>query len=1133
MKIPSLIDNKKEIYGTYIPMALMNIQTVLDDIRKKAGIKTELKENFEDYWEHPVLDENDMTAEQADYVMKRLGECFPFLGIMGENQRTYYNKKAAKDKNPQRAAVVFSDMSYCLKISFRVLKAYRDYTTHYKIYDNKFEDGSKFLTKSETPLSSIINDYYTVALRMVKDRYTYTPDDMKFMSERYKKTNENGKRKMVLDYAFPYSLVSQNEDKTGKQHLSAYGVALLACLFLEKQYINLFFDKLGFGSKYPKHPKRGQIARRSFSICSVRLPKRINVSKSKDMMTVALDMINELKRCPRELYDVLPPERQNRFRSISSDHNEVLLVRSTDRFAQCLLQYIDYGKMFKKVRFHVNMGKLRYLFNAEKTCIDGNKRVRVLEHLVNAFGRIQELEDCRKDNDGNFVANNGAMIKVRGFGNVERDDANPDNYPYMVDTYAHYMLDNNKVEMLFCDDNMLPDIELYGGKWYVNNIVPSCRMSVFELPAMAFHMHLLGAEQTEKRLVEVYGSYVRLFKAMNEGTLTKENIHTFGIDEKDMPKQVLDCINGVRHANGGSYHAALKKKLHEMAEETDRLLCRLKEDRKAVVCSEDKFGNVRYDNKMGKKMFRRISPGRVAAFLAEDIVRFQPTERDGEDYGTDRLTGMNYRVMQAAIAVYNSNNAADGTAFDDFCAMFRNAGLVGGGSKQHPFLENVLNGKPQDTVDFYEKYLIARKRHIANQIKEIEGRTIDTQYVMLRVPFFNKDKSRWMARDKDYYSDIAREYLEEIAVELPRQMFDDDIKTCLKSKPEMSDIDFNNANVTYLIAEYMRRMRKDTCQEFYEWKRNYKYMDMLIKDVRSGKLAVNYTDIDEREKLWQERDSRKHEYRKWAIEAKKKQRGRKDNRPAGDIVDDQIARNKNEYEKNERAIRRYKVQDALMFLMANDVLQKSLNINGEKFKVNEIMPDADKGILSEVMSVDFEFKVDGKICKIHADNMKIKNYGDLFVIVNDKRFGPMLKILGTDKVVTLNKDEVETEFKNYNDGRSDVVKLILNFEKSTYETYPDILEDFKKTTAEGGRYNFNSLLMSLQNRGCVTEETKQELRLIRNAFEHNSYPEPYPDSYPDSYPDKKYVKIRVKTLPEIAKDLVKKLEERTSERKDK
>ena len=132
------------------------------------------------------------------------------------------------------------------------------------------------------------------------------------------------------------------------------------------------------------------VIRRTFGINSIVLSKE-RIRSEKSDMSIALDMINELKRCPRELFDTLSFADQDAFRIMSDDHQEVLQMRHTDRFVPMMLQYIDYNRLFSQIRFGVNMGKLRYLFCSEKHCIDGQTRVRVLEQPINAFGRLQAL----------------------------------------------------------------------------------------------------------------------------------------------------------------------------------------------------------------------------------------------------------------------------------------------------------------------------------------------------------------------------------------------------------------------------------------------------------------------------------------------------------------------------------------------------------------------------------------------------------------------------------------------------------------------------------------------------------------------------------------------------------------------
>ncbi len=1090
MKIPNLIESKKDVFGTFSAMALMNAQMVLDYIQQKAGIDDtydKYGERSENYWLHPVMSylrdvklNGDTNPEKTQFVFERLFKCFPFLKIMGDNQREYNNKKS--NDRPQQT-ITCNELWYVLDCILKVLKAYRDTTTHYIIRDDKWNDGSDFLKQKEQPLAGMINNYYTVALRNTKDKYGYDVKNLAFIQDnRMKKERgtDGGRPKMVVDTDFFLSMQSKNDDRTGRLHLSGVGVAQLICLFLEKKYINVFLSKLNIGEN--RRPslsgEERKAIHRSMAISSIRLPRE-RIHSDKSVESISMDILNELKRCPKELFDTLDYAGQSRFRMVSSDHNEVTMLRSTDRFAQLALEYIDYNRLFESIRFHVNMGKLRYLLNAEKHCIDGHTRVRVIEHPLNGYGRLRDMEHERQKNGDGTFADTG--IRIRSLDEVKRDDATAENYPYVVDTHTRYILENNKVELCFCDEERLMPVVVgtKSGKWYVDKTVPACRMSVLELPAMMFHIHLLGAEATEDRIYSVYDNYRRLFKALADGTLTKDNIDSFGIAETDMPQKVLDAVNGVV-GKQKDIRVYVKKMLDEMLEDTVRRISRLKEDKKAVVSR---------DNKMGKHGFRQIVPGRLADFLAKDIVYMQPSLLTGADYGIDRMTGLNYRVMQASIATYDGGG--DSAAFDRLREMFVSAGLVDGDrSGNHPFLHNALKRQPANTVEFYEGYLYARKKYLENLIAE--GRT--------NVPFVNSDKNKWCKRNADFYKISGEIYLDDISIELPRQMFDESIKNYLKTIPEMAGVNFDQANVTYLIGEYMKRVMNDGSQEFYSWKRHYRYMDMLTgKTDDKGSLCEQYTTVEEREKMWQERGKLAEKYKDMKLRAKQSDRNKQriPNKEFEDGLTKSLASNRNDYQKTEKIIRRYKVQDALLFLMAEQGLTDS--IVGKKFKLKGIMPDSDNGILSEVMPIDFRFYINNKCYTIHSDAMKIKNYGDFYALVHDKRLSSLLELVDS---ATIEKESIETEFENYDDSRYKVIKLVLDLEKLVYKKYPDM----KNYPVEREKFGFGALLTELVERKEFTQEDTLVLSQIRNAFGHNGYP--------------KEGVVEIKVLPEIARHLI-------------
>lgn len=1081
MNIPALVENQKKYFGTYSVMAMLNAQTVLDHIQKVADIEGEQNENNENLWFHPVMSHlynakngYDKQPEKTMFIIERLQSYFPFLKIMAESQREYSNKKNKQN----RVEVNSNDIFEVLKRAFGVLKMYRDQTNHYKTYDEKLIDGCDFLTKTEQPLSGMINSYYTVALRNIKERYGYKTEDLAFIQDnRYKFVKDAyGKRKSQVNTGFFLCLQDYNGDTTKKLHLSGVGIASLICLFLDKQYINLFLSRLPIFSSYNAQSEERRIIIRSFGINSIKQPKdRIHSEKSNK--SVAMDMLNEVKRCPDELFTTLSTEKQSRFRIISDDHNEVLMKRSSDRFVQLLLQYIDYGKLFKNIRFHVNMGKLRYLLKADKKCIDGQTRVRVIEQPLNGFGRLDEVEALRKQENGTFGKSG---IRIRDFENIKRDDDNPADYPYIVDTYTHYMLENNKVEMYIGkNDNpapLLPEIE---DDRYAVKTIPSCRMSTLEFPAMAFHMFLLGSERTERRIKDVYDKYKKLFMAMHKEEVTAENIASFGIAERDLPKKILDIING--NAQGKDVDAYIKATIDDMIADTEHRIKKLKDDRKAVRSA---------DNKMGKRSFKRISTDKLADFLAKDIVMFQPSINDGEN----KITGLNYRIMQSAIAVYDSGDNYE--AKQQFKLMFENAQLIGKGiTEAHPFLYKVFaKSVPANAVDFYERYLIERKYYLTGLFNEIKkGNKVD-------IPFIRRNQNKWKT---PVMKTLGRIYNEDLPVELPRQMFDDDIKSHLKSLSQMSGIDFDNANVTYLIAEYMKRVLGDDFQTFYQWNRNYRYMNMLKGEYDSkGTLLCNFTSVEEREALWKEREDRSGSYRNMAAKKIKSNRLMRNasTDEVNSILDKRLSNSRNEYQKNEKIIRRYKVQDALLFLLAKKTLTEMADFDGNKFKLKEIMPDTEKGILSEIMPMTFTFEKGGERYTITSEGMKLKNYGDFFVLANDKRLCRLLKIVGSNSV---SKEDIMEEFKKYDQCRPEIASIVFNLEKWAFDTYPELSAKVDREE----QVDFKFILNVLLNKKNINNEQSYILRKIRNAFDHNNYP------------DKGLVEI--KALPEIAMSIKK------------
>ena len=246
-----------------------------------------------------------------------------------------------------------------------------------------------------------------------------------------------------------------------------------------------------------------------------------------------------------------------------------------------------------------------------------------------------------------------------------------------------------------------------------------------------------------------------------------------------------------------------------------------------------------------------------------------------------------------------------------------------------------------------------------------------------------------------------------------------------------------------------------------------------------------------------------------------------------DIINARLRKYHYEYDDNERAIRRFMVQDILLFLMAKDLLLK--NISGEsptkekigRYKLQNINPVSDTGnILS--LSIPFSFTLtlkDGSTRTITQESLKIKNYGDFYRFVYDERLATLLSLTRT---VEINRDDLEKELLQYDLQRTEVFSQVHEMERFLFKQYPSLEKAdskdenshyyySKKVTNKKGeeeiqylpiRQNFREML---NVPGTIPVQHLEAMTGIRNAFCHNHYVE-----------DLAFGTIQSADIPEIA-----------------
>ena len=1199
------IENRP-VFAAYLNMARQNAFETLCHISKLMGIEVDdaEKENENRLWEMKVVKElsvEEIKSERKLKLIKLFHSHFPFLKpIMDVEQRnpngyipTELDEDPSQEQIEEELAtkiVYASPLKYysILENMFRLLNALRNEYTHAK--PEKVSLAQKIILHE-----NVVRYAYNCldgGRRVVKQRFgnfdlPSNQDAYSFLTDtkvRYDKERVSGKFKFIEKSNFPYRM------KNEQGILSDVGILLFVCLFLHKKYISMFMDKVKLYRKGADNVEK-KVLLEIFSVYRIRLPKERYDSERPDY-ALGLDMLNELQKCPKELYETFAESDKAKFRvpikSTSEDvvmddgviveNGEVLQIRVQDRFPTMALRYIDQTQAFPKIRFQVSLGHYRYSFY-DKQCIDSKEkdRVRVLQKEINGFGRLNEIELKRKEKYASHIRTNDE---------VRKDTA--DSEPYITDCYANYVMNGNRIGFLF-NDNELGRIELrsmntnedkeimYIPKLEWNKdlakeskkegtnavcVPPIAWLSTYELPALVFHHHLcqrlklvspdkkISTNPTEYVIIKCIKTYYRFFNDVKEGRLhpemikDKESLASLirkdyaPLQLKDIPVKLVDYLTNENVNVEEVFKKRAKEQMEKMLEGTELRLKMFRKER-AKIGSKD--------NKFGKKGYVDIRPGKLADYLAKDMLMFQPVDKDNKN----KVTGLNFQVIQASLAIYDKT-------WEELRTIFENAKLINQKNihLNHPFLGNLFASKkaPLNTMDFYERYLQEKINYLKKRL--MKGTFSDA--------FLHKNRMKWENRNADYYKALAGRYMEEMLdedrkkknlkpIELPRGLFERSIVEILKNayadeskqtfKKDLAVLvnkqmtayekgEHPPYNISFFISAYFTHVLKDKVQPFYisttkEYKRTYKFFNMINNQKdRNALVAQYYTQEEFKElrkkyKVTGEPDEKpnKHlaQYKKDAFHKEKKKpesRG-KSNDEIKKIIDTRLKKYHYEYDDNERAIRRFMVQDILLFLMAKDLLWKNIGRNDVKgntrdkikqYKLQNINPTSDTGnILS--LSIPFSLTLtlkDGSTRTITQKELKLKNYGDFFRFVYDER---LATLLSQTKSVEINRDDLEKELLHYDLQRTEIFGWVHAMENYLFEQHPELGK--KDKMEEGSHYYY---AQKVKNKKTGEEETKyspirQNFRAmlnvpgnipsqhleamveIRNSFCHNHYVE--------------------------------------------
>lgn len=1100
-------DPKQGCFAAYLNMAQNNVFIAMKDIVERLGLKkTFYKNGKEDVnpfdesncHEATILQEKYLNAlpdDQKEKLKRKLLNSFPFLVPMISTDRFYafYNKHTlyyAKEKNEKE---ISSDVTIrkeeqllqnskvetiaeYLRNSLKVLSFYRNNASHTLAITD--EIGREIISESNM-IAIALDCVFKQACAVIKERFQLKGNDKngknlqfiqnaRVLPKDIGKKDKKGRAIKIQVPNFNYSHCFYYKDNN-EYTMSRMAVVYLICMFIDKSYATQFFNKISteFYRGIYKNEDYKMYMREIYSCYRIRMPKNAT-NPYEDNIILAMDILNELAKCPNELYECLSEEDQARFERDNSAQadcpDRVLLRRSTDRFPQLALKWIDSNKIFKNLRFKVIYGKYHDLFKDDlqnepgiKKCCDGIVRPRWITKALTTFGRINEVEAQR---DGSIDSWDGVQLIKKVDDEGEDTETAPDtNQPWITDMFSQYVIDEGNIGLKTVQgDTTLPPIKDKTIK-DVRTSAPDYWLGIYELPAFVF-LSILNADAVENLIAGYKNKFVSFLNKLRNGEIQpvdseddlKEVIKNQGLVWKDIPDKIKKCLLN-RRANFQEY---AERYLQEELAYTDRQIKDREDCKKGVELIEPS----------------RFLPGKIGKWLSTDIVKYCKFKE-----GKDKPTGLNYNVMQSKLATF-----AHSSQLADIVRMFQQLKMTRGGNAEHPFLQAVLDFEPKNVVQFFGKYLAEKISYLDKAYKKC----MKSPNSCKSLHFLHPNKSKWQVGN---IAKLAEEYLK-LPIQLPKGLFDKAIKNNILSVcPELKDKE--TTTVSYMINAYMLS-KDDDIQDFYKVGRSYPVFEKMDK-AKPGKNPRENGEVKYRTKA--------ELHKKGFFEAELSQyiyNCKKDPKKHRDF-DEESATTKlkslfNAYDRTEKAITRYSVQDFLLMLIAEKLLFNQQIKKGKKqgdalstlsidlFKLQNIGPDYDKALLSEIVEIPINLQNGYTV----TWETKIKDYARIYKIYGDRR---LPKLLGLLPKGNYQAEDIRWEFDNYDRKRIEVFSLLLDLEKKALQI-PSVKEANDQYVAENGHANFNTIFAALLDYLGFNDTEKAELQMIidiRNSFAHGDY----------------------------------------------
>ena len=1080
-----ILNDDPQYFGGYLNMARLNVFNISNHIAKEFNLPLLPEEG---HLKNSFLCQKENKKVNWNHIFSKTNRFLSILKVFDVESLPKEEQKMTDSEGKD-----FALMSDSLKIVFGELQEFRNDYSHYYSTEN----GTSRKTTVSDEMSLFLRTNFLRAIQYTKERFKGVLNDE------------------------DYQLVASKKVLEADNTITVEGLVFLTSMFLEREYAFQFIGKIT-GLKGTQNNSFISTREVLMAFC-LKLPHD-RFQSDDTRQAFSLDLINELTRCPKELYNAITEEGKMKFQPKldepgiknlldnstnnkkkidAEDYDEYIesltkRIRYNNRFSDFALKYIEETDILGDFRFQIDLGKL-FVDEYDKF-FNGEEVPRRIIENVKAFGKLNDFND-----ESILLAQIENGYPSKGFEQFAphyNTENNKIGISVKVDTAK--LRSNSKGEPgknlnqplpeAFLSLNELPKIILLD---YLQKGEPEQLINDFILINNSKLMKMSFIEEIKNLLPKEWNEFrkradTRKQAAYNNETLAyllerkqilNQVLVSYQLNDKQIPGRILDYWLNI-------------KEVEEGRAVSDRLKL-MKRDCMSRLKALEKFKIDRNRSKIPKT-------GEMATFLAKDIVDMVVSEGI-----TKKITSFYYDKMQECLALF-----ADPEKKRLFIhIVIRELRLNGTGG--HPFLFQLNFDKINCTSDFYSEYLREKGHKMVKEKNLKTGKIVLTDHSWMALTFykleFNDKVDKLMTVVKLPLNKLnipftlrqlegktintLEQWLQNITkgknqndgkhpVNLPTNLFDERLTACLQKELDKKQIIYPPyANWNELFKTWWKS-RNDSTQSFYNAEREYIIFDEKVNFYpnRQEKFADYY-----------------HHAVKAAYQKKRNERTlqQKDDKHLPDILFAQVEKTfKQTIAGTEKEIRMVQEEDRIMLVMLESLLEDGKKLQLKLSEINTLLNATTE--IKQVVTAKLSFNDSGEIIKDKTNPeitktitavRKRKDYSVLRKFVFDRRLPELFGYFDGDEIQF---ESLKAELDAYNKAKQEVLDVVFKLEKKIIaKDCNGVQQLFSDETGNllTGNIQHKPYLTWLKSKGLIGDSTFTFLNMVRNCFSHNQYPQ--------------------------------------------